>query len=179
MPIIRSAVNCDDKNKLTPKERTLPMTLNSPRLAVVLPTWPNRLVVGSQKMRSKHRITLFRFPKPSRLMASCFHVGSGGSNLTVFNWFEGSGAMATFRTPRVKVLSTRSAAGKIERKRWGRLVQFLILLISLMKSNICRQFYGMRFILFLKAHSVLVYTTRCHPRTIFILLSGPTTAAGI
>lgn len=70
------------------------------------------MVVGSQKMRSKHRITLFRLPKPSRLMASCFHVGSGGSNLTVFIWFEGGGLMATFRTPRVNVDSTRSAANE-------------------------------------------------------------------
>ena len=90
---------------------------HSPRLAVVLPTWPNRLLLGSQKMRSKQRITLFRFPKPSRLMASCFHVGSGGSNLTVFIWFEGGGLMATFRTPRVRVHSTRSAGKRETRKR--------------------------------------------------------------
>lgn len=30
---------------------------NSPRLAVVLPTWPNRLAFGSQKIRSKHSTT--------------------------------------------------------------------------------------------------------------------------
>lgn len=30
---------------------------SSPRLAVVLPTWPNRFAFGSQKMRSKHSTT--------------------------------------------------------------------------------------------------------------------------
>lgn len=30
---------------------------SSPRDAVVLPTWPNKLAVGSQKMRSKHNTT--------------------------------------------------------------------------------------------------------------------------
>lgn len=30
---------------------------SSPRLAVVLPTWPNRLELGSQKIRSKHKTT--------------------------------------------------------------------------------------------------------------------------
>lgn len=99
---------CTVRNKLTPQKELF----DSPRLAVVLPTWPNKFVVGSQKMRSKQRITLFRLPKPSRWMASCFHVGSGGSNLTVFIWCDGGGLMATFSTPRVRVHSTRSAAMK-------------------------------------------------------------------
>jgi len=30
---------------------------SSPRLAVVLPTWPNKLALGSQKTRSKHKTT--------------------------------------------------------------------------------------------------------------------------
>ncbi len=30
---------------------------SSPRLAVVLPTWPNKLAFGSQNMRSKHNTT--------------------------------------------------------------------------------------------------------------------------
>lgn len=81
---------------------------DSPRLAVVLPTWPNKFVSGSQKTRSKHRMTLLRFPKPSRLIAVCFHSGSGGSKQTVFSWRDVS-SMAILRTPSVSVDKTMSA----------------------------------------------------------------------
>lgn len=79
-----------------------------PRLAVVLPTCPNRFMSGSQNTRSKHSTILLRFPKPNRSMAVCFHCGNGGSKRTVFNWFD-SFAMAIFNTPSVNVDRTMSA----------------------------------------------------------------------
>lgn len=56
----------------------------SPRLAVVLPMCPNKLPLGSQKMRSKHSTTLLRLPKPKRSIAATFQSGNGGENCTVF-----------------------------------------------------------------------------------------------
>lgn len=84
------------------------MNLNSPRLAVVLPTWPKRLMSGSQKTLSKHRTTLLRFPNPRRSIAVRFHCGSGGSKRTVFAW-QDSSSMAILRTPSVNVERTMSA----------------------------------------------------------------------
>merc|ERR1719259_997270 len=82
---------------------------NSPRLAVVEPTCPNKLALGSQNWRSKHSTTLFRFPKPRRLMAVTFQGGSGGEKVTVLGgWVAGAegGATHCFITPRGSVHST-------------------------------------------------------------------------
>uniref|UniRef100_A0A6B0UUK9 Uncharacterized protein n=1 Tax=Ixodes ricinus TaxID=34613 RepID=A0A6B0UUK9_IXORI len=81
---------------------------SSPRLPVVLPTCPKRLELGSQKMRSKQRTTLFRFPNPRREIAAPFHSGSGGTNWTVLGRL---GLLRTdcLRTPRGSVQRTASA----------------------------------------------------------------------
>lgn len=81
---------------------------SSPRLAVVLPTWPNRLAWGFQKILSKHRTTLFKFPKPNLWIAEVFHSGRGGLNWTVLSC-PLAGAALSFRTPKGRVHSTTSA----------------------------------------------------------------------
>ena len=57
-----------------------------PREAVVEPTWPNRLQLGSQNTRSKQSTTLFKFPKPSRIIASfCFKWREKKERIPIYN----------------------------------------------------------------------------------------------
>ena len=74
----------------------------------MLPTCPNRLALGSQKIRSKHSTTLFRFPKPSRWIAATFQSGKGGMNCTVFGTPWVLAAVHCFNTPNGNVHSTAS-----------------------------------------------------------------------
>lgn len=85
---------------------------SSPRLDVVLPMCPNRLPLGSQKMRSKHNTTLLRLPKPKRSMAATFQSGNGGENCTVFGNDLVLWLVDCFRTPKGNVQSTTSPEHK-------------------------------------------------------------------
>lgn len=76
---------------------------------MVLPTCPNKFALGSQKILSKQRTTLFRLPKPKRWIAATFQSGSGGTNWTELGMPCELGAVDCLRTPRGRVQRTTSA----------------------------------------------------------------------
>lgn len=86
---------------------------SSPLLAVVLPTCPNKLACGFQKILSKHKTTLFKLPNPSLCIAEVFQSGKGGQNWTVLSWVL-DGVALSLRTPRGRVQSTTSAEKQLE-----------------------------------------------------------------
>lgn len=97
--------------------------VNQPLEAVVDPTWPNRLELGSQNMRSKHKTTLFKFPNPKRCIAESFHSGSGGVNSTILlaafpdSLEAGLRAVICFKTPNGSVHNTTSPGIKVQRMK--------------------------------------------------------------
>lgn len=83
--------------------------IHSPRLCVVLATWPNKFAFGSQNTRSKQSTTLLRFPKPSRWIDATFQSGKGGTNWMTLLVTREVVATASFNTPNGKVQRTTSA----------------------------------------------------------------------
>lgn len=103
----------------------------SPRLAVVLPMCPNKLPLGSQKMRSKHSTTLLRLPKPKRSMAATFQSGNGGENWTVFGSDWVFLLVDCFNTPKGNVQSTTSPVNNIKHTRNHIIINMLLYMLRL------------------------------------------------